>query len=223
VQLPEPELRPLLPRSVSNYDNREPVFSCVSDPHSHLPVYTNIHRIRRDIISVVEDYLSIDQLRDVYINLSVVRPLVDKFYDLDDISISKPRLTIPGLPVQVLPSPVPNSSTVYCLLVNRAQFLEEQSHLSSRENVDFTRATLCELVASRVLRRIGEDNDGPEGLLVLAHVLLAAFEPFQNAPPEVRDEVQASMVPWNGAVPALEVAILSESKAFLSSTPCQKV
>lgn len=81
----------MLPRSISNYDlnSREPVFSCIPDPHSHLPVYTNIHRVRRDITSVVEDYLSVDQLNDVHINLSVVRPLVDKFYDLDDISISK--------------------------------------------------------------------------------------------------------------------------------------
>ncbi|CRK31122.1 hypothetical protein BN1708_015905, partial [Verticillium longisporum] len=47
--------------------------------HSHLPVYTNIHRIRRDIISIVEDYLSLEQLRDVRINIAVVRPLVDKF------------------------------------------------------------------------------------------------------------------------------------------------
>lgn len=90
VHPPEPERGPLLPRAVANYDlNREPVFSCVSDPHSHLPVYTNIHRIRRDIVSVVEDYLSLDQLRDVQINISVVRPLVDKFYGLDDISISR--------------------------------------------------------------------------------------------------------------------------------------
>ena len=61
----------------------------MTDPHSHLPVYTNIHRIRRDIISVVEDYLTLDQLRDVRINVTVVRPLVDKFYELNDISISE--------------------------------------------------------------------------------------------------------------------------------------
>lgn len=66
-----------------------PLFSCVSNPHSHLPVYTNIHRIRRDITSVVEDYLSHAQLRDVRINITVVRPLVDKLYDLDDISIGE--------------------------------------------------------------------------------------------------------------------------------------
>lgn len=38
---------------------------------------------------MVEDYLSLEQLRDVRINVTVIRPLVDKFYELDDISISK--------------------------------------------------------------------------------------------------------------------------------------
>jgi hypothetical protein len=52
-------------------------------------VYTNIHRIRRDIVSVVEDYLTLEQLRDVKINVTVIRPLVDKFYSLGDVSIGK--------------------------------------------------------------------------------------------------------------------------------------
>jgi hypothetical protein len=112
--------------------------------------------------------------------------------------------------------------TVYCLLVNRAQFLNEQHHLNNRQNVYFTRATLCELIATRILRRFNEDNPGPEGLLVLAHILVAGFEPFQNAPQEIRDEAQASSA-LNKTLPALEIAILTESKLFLSSTSCQKV
>jgi hypothetical protein len=90
VQISEPERRPLLQRSAFSHDfDPEPVFSCVSNILSNLPVYTNIHRIRRDIISIVEDYLTLDQLRDVRINVSVVRPLVDKLYELVDISIGK--------------------------------------------------------------------------------------------------------------------------------------
>ena len=88
------EQRPLLQRSVSGASSRandrrdsQPLYSCVSNPRNELPVYTNIHRIRRDITSVVDDYLSLEQLRDVRINVTVVRPLVDKLYDLDDISI----------------------------------------------------------------------------------------------------------------------------------------
>lgn len=87
----EPERRPLLSRLSTGVgiENADAVYSCMTDPHSHLPVYTNIHRIRRDIISVVEDYLSLEQLQDLRINVTVVRPLVDKFYGLGDISISK--------------------------------------------------------------------------------------------------------------------------------------
>ena len=84
----EPEREPLLRPAFNHEFTDEPVFSChTANLHTNLPVYTNIHRIRRDITSVVEDYLSPDQLRDVRINISVVRPLVDKLYDLDDISI----------------------------------------------------------------------------------------------------------------------------------------
>ncbi|CRK41705.1 hypothetical protein BN1708_008534 [Verticillium longisporum] len=180
---------------------RKSVNLCTANSlHSHLPVYTNIHRIRRDIISIVEDYLSLEQLRDVRINIAVVRPLVDKLYELDDISI------------------------VYCLLVNRAQFLYEQSHLNNRHNVNFSRATLAELVATRILRRFSEDNEGADGLLLLSNILVAGFEPFQNAPEEVREEAQAaSDTTYNRTLPSLEIAILTESKYFLSSTPCQKV
>lgn len=86
----EGERRPLLEGNAFSHHGMEdePVFSCPTTHQvSHLPVYTNIHRIRRDVISIVEDYLTLEQLRDVRINVSVVRPLVDKLCDLDDISI----------------------------------------------------------------------------------------------------------------------------------------
>lgn len=200
------ERRPLLPgrRTTFTHDlDGAPVFSCAANTanrHSRLPVYTNIHRIRRDVSSIVEDYLSLEQLRDVRINISVTRPLVDQLYELDDISI------------------------VYCLLVNRARFLAEQAHRPNRQNVSFTRAALCELVATRILRRFAEDNEGgPDGgLLVLAHILVAGFEPFQNAPAAVRREARVSAA-HSRTLPALEVAILSESKLFLGSTACTRV
>lgn len=108
--------------------------------------------------------------------------------------------------------------------MNRTQFLHEQAHLHNRQNVNYTRATLCELVATRILRRFNEDNEGTEGLLVLAHILVAGFSPFQNAPEGLRREASTSAsLSYHTTLPALEVAILSESKLFLSSTSCQKV
>ncbi|GKT82878.1 nonselective cation channel [Colletotrichum tofieldiae] len=89
TRLQLPEERPLLQRNRPSHSSeiQVPLYGCMANPHSHLPVYTNIHRIRRDITSIVEDYLSLEQLRDVRINIAVVRPLVDKLYELDDISI----------------------------------------------------------------------------------------------------------------------------------------
>ncbi|KAI1814086.1 nonselective cation channel [Poronia punctata] len=202
VQEPDPERRPLIGQRLHSQalDEGHHLFSCTPNAHSHLPVYTTIHRIRRDVISIVEDYLTFEQLRDLRLNVSVVRPLVDKLYELDDISI------------------------VYCLLVNRSQFLHEQEHMSNRQNVHYTRAMLCEIVATRILRRFGEDNPGSEGLLLLANILVAGFEPFQNAPEAVRREASlGSTWSYNRTLPALEIAIITGSRYFLSSTHCQKV
>lgn len=179
------------------------------NPHSMLPVYTTIHRIRRLIIASIDDPYSIDQLKSPRMNMSVIRPLVDHFYDPDDVSI------------------------VYCLLVNRVQFLREQSYQAHHQTVNITRATVCELIASRVLRRFDEDHEGRQGLLMLANVLVAGFEPFQNAPPQVARTNQVALH-WaikqhfwrpdqERMLTALEVAIVSESKNFLSASACQKI
>lgn len=142
-------------------------------------------------------------------NVAVVRPLVDHLYDPDDVSV------------------------VFCLLVNRVQFLREQSYQAHHQTVNITRATLCELVASRILRRFDEDHEGRMGLLMLANVLVAGFEPFQNAPSEVARENKTELhwtIRWKLARPeyqrmltALEVAIVSEAKGFLSTSACQKI
>lgn len=120
---------------------------------------------------------------------------------------------------------------MYCLLVNRARFQREQlTHgQAHQQSVGATRALLCELLATRILRRFNADNQGTRGLLLLAQILVGGFDPFQGAPPEVLQE--ATNVPWathprtgsKRKLPALEIAIISESKIFLSSSACQKV
>lgn len=92
-----------------------------------------------------------------------------------------------------------------------------------------TRALLCEIIANRVLRRFVDDNPGAQGLLLLAQILVGGFDPFQGAPADVLED--NSHLSWaiqtrNGQkrkIPALEVAIISESKILLSSAACQKV
>jgi hypothetical protein len=95
-----------------------------------------------------------------------------------------------------------------------------------------TRATLCELLATRILRKFSESHPTRHGLLLLANILVAGFEPFQNCPEEVLEDNRnlirrSRMVEERGLnekmTNALEVAIISESKGFISSTACQRV
>ena len=106
---------------------------------------------------------------------------------------------------------------MYCLLVNRVQFLREQSNHAHHESVNVTRAALCEAVASKVLQRMDEDNPGSKGLLFLAYVLVESFDPFQGIQRMIRQDRH----PRKYTV--LELGILSESKLFMSSSACQKV
>jgi hypothetical protein len=120
---------------------------------------------------------------------------------------------------------------VYCLLVNRAQFIREQSFAAHHQTVNLTRALLCEVIAEKILRRTNEHSPGPRGLLLLANILVSGFEPFQNAPEEVVRENSHAMqwaVQKKGGrierkLTSLEVAIVSESKSMLANTACQKV
>ncbi|KAL9006308.1 MAG: hypothetical protein Q9188_000907 [Gyalolechia gomerana] len=187
----------------SHVVNDEP---CRPDPHGSLPVYTTIHMVRREIIDHIDDPYSLEQLRAPRLNTLVIRPLVDLFYNQKDISI------------------------VYCILVNKVQFLREQTYHAHHQTVNITRATLCELLASRLLRKFDEDNPGHAGLLLLANILVAGFEPFQNAPEEIIHEehlIPAWAPPKKGGYDrksnALELAIISESKHLLSSSACQKL
>ncbi|KAF2838562.1 receptor-activated Ca2+-permeable cation channel [Patellaria atrata CBS 101060] len=176
------------------------------DPHAKLPVYTNIHRIRRLIIASIDDPYTLKQLKEPRLNVMIVRPLVDKLHNPNDVSI------------------------VYCLLVNRVQFLREQSRHAHHQTVSGSRAALCELVATKILRRFDEENEGRTALLLLANVLVAPFDPLQNAPDEVIEQSRHA-IDWalqkrggyEGKLIALEIAIISESKHFTSSIACQKV
>ncbi|KAI9745207.1 MAG: hypothetical protein M1818_001485 [Claussenomyces sp. TS43310] len=187
-------------------DWREGELALIPSLHSDCPVFSSIHSIRADIIEAIDDPYSIEQLKDPRMNVAVVRPLVDKLFKLQDVSI------------------------VYCLLVNRTQFLQEHTTAPHAQSVNITRALLCELVALRILRRTAEQNPGPQGLLLLANVLVFGFDPFQNAPQEVtQGNLEAVNLDihhrrgYHRRLPALEIAIISESKTFLSSSACQKV
>lgn len=176
-----------------------------TNPHEDLPVYKTIHRIRRLILASIDDPYTLDQLQGPRINVALIRPLVERLFDPDDVSV------------------------VYCLLVNRMQFLRDQQYGTQHQSVNLTRAMACELLASKVLRKHHEENQSRQGLLQLANILVASFEPFQNAPEEVLGDnahrhwaIQRNEG-WETKSNALEIAIISEAKAFLSGTACQRV
>ncbi|KAI4162686.1 MAG: hypothetical protein LQ342_003732 [Letrouitia transgressa] len=181
------------------YDT-EPEDPCPQNPHADRPIYNYVHLIRREVISRIDDPYSLEQLRAPRMNAMLVRPLVDRLYELDDISIGV------------------------------IQFLHEQTYHSHHQTVNVTRAILCELLANRVLRRYDEDNPGHRGLLLLANILVSGFEPFQNAPDEVlkAENLSPSWVMqrrggYERKSTSLELAIISESKNLLSSPACQKL
>lgn len=131
------------------------------NPFADLPVYDSIWRVRRDILDAITDPYSYEQLRAPRLNNAVVRPLLDKYYGLQDISI------------------------VFCLLVNRVQFLKDISYRSHFASVRTTRALLCEILALRLLRQFDEDSSGSDGLLLITNIVIAGFDPFQNAPRQI--------------------------------------
>ncbi|KAL4988561.1 hypothetical protein BDW68DRAFT_91377 [Aspergillus falconensis] len=98
------------------------------------------------------------------------------------------------------------------------QFLHERSSQSHLQTVSDARANLCELAACRLLRRFDDESpDSEEGLLLLANILVAGFDLFQNAPSSQK------RLRYGRKLTALEVAILSDSKIFLLCSSCQKV
>ncbi|KAL6720614.1 hypothetical protein ACLMJK_002539 [Lecanora helva] len=175
------------------------------NPFADLPVYTTIHRVRREIIASIDDPYSLEQLRAPRINVAIVRPLVNRLWDRHDESL------------------------IYCLLVNKLQFLREQAY-EAHQTINTTRAMLCELAALKILRRVDEETPGREGLLLLSNILVSGFEPFQKAPEDIIRQTSRS-VHWTiqktggyeRKSTVLEVAIISESKILLSSPACQKV
>ncbi|KAK4086782.1 hypothetical protein Purlil1_8947 [Purpureocillium lilacinum] len=193
--------------SVEGHDEEADRRSSASNseaPLTPLPIYTSIHRIRRLVLASIDDPYTLEHFREPSLNALIVRPLVDRLYDPQDTTV------------------------VYCLLVNRVHFLREQSQLVY-QSVNGARATLCELVATRVLRRFHEDHPGQAGLLLLARILVEGHDPFQGAP--VHIEREGRQLHWpiqdrgghEHELTALELAILSESKTFVASSACQRV
>jgi hypothetical protein len=86
------------------------------------------HLIRRDIRGMIDTALSFDELHSVDVNFTVVRPLALKYARAQSIAI------------------------IYTLLLVRCHFASEAERDLAFASVNATRASLCELLAIKLLR-----------------------------------------------------------------------
>lgn len=97
------------------------------------------------------------------------------------------------------------------------------------QSTSIARATLCELLAIKILRNFQDDNPGLDGLLLLSKILVQGFDPFHGAPIHVEQNGRYPQWPIQNRggherkLTALELAIISESKNFISSSGCGSV
>ncbi|TFY62593.1 hypothetical protein EVJ58_g3769 [Rhodofomes roseus] len=158
-------------------------------------VFPLIPAIRRDVEKDIDTALSWDQLTASDINFAVVRPLVFKYAKLDNMAV------------------------VYACFVVRAHFLSEAAEDLAYSGVMYSRASLCEILAMKLLGTFASTK------MRLVAALTATWSPLAGAPPDVVQEVKSIMGTDEQDDPqcALELAISTEAKAFLSSPVVQTV
>ncbi|KAJ7707806.1 hypothetical protein B0H17DRAFT_1034111 [Mycena rosella] len=159
-------------------------------------VFPLIPAIKKDVVVTIDSALTFDQLRASDINFAIVRPLVLKYAKLKNMSV------------------------VYACLVNRAYFLEESEDDLAYAGIMLSRATLCEILAMKLLSHFASNH------ITLVAVLTTSWSPLAGASPEVIEQVKQVLgtnANVNDAQSALEMAISTHAKEFISSPISQKV
>ncbi|KIK93523.1 hypothetical protein PAXRUDRAFT_34019 [Paxillus rubicundulus Ve08.2h10] len=110
-----------------------------------------------------------------------------------------------------------NKSIVFCFLLNRVYFIRDQNLITGA--LSSTRATLCELLAMRILR------DNGNSMLDLVRTLTTSWPVWSGADPHViemaREERDDDLEERVGN--AIEMAIISKARRFIKTLACQKV
>ncbi|PCH42243.1 hypothetical protein WOLCODRAFT_137784 [Wolfiporia cocos MD-104 SS10] len=158
-------------------------------------VFPLIPSIRKDAEKNIDSALTWDQLTASDINFTIVRPLVFKYAKLDNMAV------------------------VYACFVVRSHFLSQAEADLAYSGVMMSRASLCEILAMKLLGTFASNR------IRLVAVLIACWSPLAGAPAEVALEVKQVIGDGDQYDPqcALEMAIATESKAFLSSPVVQTV
>ncbi|KAG5636759.1 hypothetical protein H0H81_006949 [Sphagnurus paluster] len=130
------------------------------------------------------------------INFTIVRPLVQKYARLKNMAV------------------------IYACLVVRSHFLAESSRDLANAGVMMSRATLCEIMAMKLLSRFASNY------IQLVAVLTTRWSPLAGATSEIVEHVRqiaGDNHDADSAQSALEMAISTQAKAFLASPVSQKV
>ncbi|KAF9454340.1 hypothetical protein P691DRAFT_754822 [Macrolepiota fuliginosa MF-IS2] len=160
------------------------------------PVFPIIHMIRSDIVYCIDTPLTFEALTAPDLTYSLCRPLVEKYAAIQQSG---------------------NMSVVFCLLLNRVYFLRDEN--MTTVNISITRATLCEILATRVCRQLGGD------MYRLALTLTTTWPVYCGADPAIIAQAQQERDDdlENHVGNAIEMAILGKAKKFIKSSACQKV
>ncbi|KAG6896343.1 hypothetical protein C0992_008866 [Termitomyces sp. T32_za158] len=113
-----------------------------------------------------------------------------------------------------------NYSVVFCLLLNRVHFLQDENTLTA--TISQSRAFLCEILAIRIFCDYGNSDMYGDSMLALGRALTTTWPVYNGADPNVLEQARMKdLVERVGN--AIEMAILSKSKRFIESPSCQKI
>ncbi|EAU85471.1 hypothetical protein CC1G_06372 [Coprinopsis cinerea okayama7 len=175
-----------------------PLLAPTAENLAKVKVFPLIPALRKDVTKTIDSALSWEQLTAADINFSIVRPLVNKYARLRNISV------------------------VYACLVVRQYFLTESEAELAYAGVMVSRASLCEILAIKLLGRFATHY------IQLVAVLTTSWNPLAGASQQVVEEVKMNMGSKDNDIgpavhSAIEMAIATEAKDFLASTVTQKV
>ncbi|KAN0093050.1 hypothetical protein V8E55_003834 [Tylopilus felleus] len=179
-----------------DFDSEQQPAAPTQDFLATVKVFPLIPYLKKDVTSSIDTPLTWIELTATDVDFAVVRPLVQKYARLQNMAV------------------------VYACMVARSYFLSQVTKEMALSPVLTSRATLCEILALRLLACSASSK------LQLVAVLTTPWNPLTGAPLDVVEEVKLVIGTEDAAEnsqSAIEMAISTKAKAFLSSTIVQSV
>ncbi|KAK4686667.1 hypothetical protein P7C73_g3457, partial [Tremellales sp. Uapishka_1] len=189
-------------------------------------IFALCHTLNNLIIQSIDTSLTWEQLNSPPVNYTLIRPIVDRFAPNSEPEKSaSPNATLPVPPndsgesgrstngVKVGEEGLSLGGVLYALMANRIQFISLSAGDLSYAPLQTTRAAFCEILAIKMLRTFPSISEEAE----LVGELVRGWCAFDGASEEVwlsMGDDRSEVAEMRGS--ALELAIVSESKHFLS-------